>query len=481
MLKDAFQFERRLGIGATAEVFLAREKASGAARALKVFTPLVMADQETVARIRVEMEVLGKLAHPNIVRLYGGHGAGEEFALELEYVEGGDLRAWKKEYSLPLVEPLLWILCQVARGLSGAHEQGILHRDLKPENILVSREGEVKLSDFGLARQLDSVTMTRSGLLAGSIGYLAPEILSGARPDQRSDIFSFGAVAYELLTGKNPFAADTAQASVKKLLDGKFSPLAEQLAGLPQRVAELVESCLATDPSRRPASIWHVEGELQLALSSGSVARFGKDLVSQASRASVLAAAFEAKKSELESRRAEATGVPARIALAREWAHILPNAGEPMEILSAIPNLSSAGFPQKRATALVALLLLALLPIGWTYWRGNANEEVSVSASLATPANPETTSAPTPPASSGALTPPTGPARAPVGWIKVYADPEVQVFLDDQAIPQERWDRIQASPGMRQLKLVKAGYLPIVNQIEVKANKTAVVKARGGS
>lgn len=478
MLKDAFHFDRRLGIGATAEVFLVREKVSGTPRALKVFTPLVMAHQETVERIRLEMELLGKLTHPNIVHLYGGHGAGEEFALELEYVEGGDLRAWKKNYSLPLVEPLVWILCQVARGLSGAHEQGILHRDLKPENILVARNGEVKLSDFGLARQLDSVTMTRSGLLTGSIGYLAPEILSAERPDQRSDIFSFGAVAYELFTGKNPFAAETAQASVKKLLDGKFSPLTEQVPALPKRVAELVEKCLASDPAQRPASIWHVEGELQLALAGNAVARFNKDLVSLDARTSVLAAAFEEKKAELELRRAEAAEIPARIALAREWAHIFPNAAEPMEILGSLPNQAPVGLTKKRALALVALLLLTLFPLGWHYWHRSTREEISISAALATPPPVITPESPTVPA---APVRPTAPARPPVGWIKVYADPEVQVFLDDQAIPQERWDRIQAAPGLRQLKLVKAGYLPIVNRIEVKANKTAVVKARGGS
>src|SRR5205814_961378 len=128
-----------------------------------------------------EVAALAALSHQNIVRLYGSHHEGEELALELEFVDGTDLRVWRRGYDLRLHEPILWILCQIARGIGCAHEHGILHRDLKPENVLISRFGDVKLSDFGLARSLDAVTMTKSGLMAGSIGYMAPEMLDGER------------------------------------------------------------------------------------------------------------------------------------------------------------------------------------------------------------------------------------------------------------------------------------------------------------
>lgn len=472
MLQDAFIFKRRLGIGATAEVFLVRKKISGDLRALKVFTPLVMADQQALTKIRTEMKVLGKLDHPNIVKLYGGWGTEEEFALELEYVDGQDLRGWKKELGLPFVEPLLWILCQVARGLGAAHEQGVLHRDLKPENILISRFGEVKLSDFGLARELDSTTMTQSGLLTGSIGYLAPETLSGQRPDQQSDIFSFGVVAYELLSGKNPFSAETPQASVKKLLDGKFASLRESAPGVPKAVATLVESCLAVDPEKRPASIWHIEGDFQLALARCTLARFASDIVSVTKRSALLEPAFLAKKADLEKRKAETIGTPALIELAREWSHFFPNAKEPVEILE---KCSPETIPPRRRMMLAAALLLLLLSLGGLFAYQLRSRPLDPVAAPAAPPTPTPSTTP----KQATLIAPTKKSL-PTGWIKVHADPEVQVFLDGRLIPLERWDRIEATAGSRQLKLLKDGYLPIVNQIDVKANKIAVVKARGG-
>lgn len=146
MLHDIFVLGDRLGIGATAEVFAATANRTGEKRALKVFTPLVLSDPETVKRIETEASVLRSLSHPNIVRLYGSHAADEELALELEFVDGSDLRQWRKAYDLHLHEPVLWILCQIARGIGCAHEHGVLHRDLKPENVLISRTGDVKLT-----------------------------------------------------------------------------------------------------------------------------------------------------------------------------------------------------------------------------------------------------------------------------------------------------------------------------------------------
>lgn len=456
MFTQTFSLDRRLGVGATAEVFLAHVNASGEARALKVFTPLVLSDADTVRRVRMEMEALQKLSHPNIVRLFGGHGNDKAFALELEYVDGSDLRAWRAKYSLPFTEPLFWILCQIARGL-------------KPENVLVSKNGEVKLTDFGLARELDAVTMTKSGLLSGSIGYIAPEILSGEPADHRSDIFSFGAVAYELLSSKNPFGANTPQGSMKKLLAGEFLPLAESSAELPPTVVQIIEKCLALDPSLRPPSIWHIEGELQLALRSSPLARMCRSLVSTNERDRFMVAAYEAKRRQLGQRRNSlARGNEASIALARDWAHLFPSAPEPLEILQTLRKPAQL----KRRLVIAAIALILLLPLFWFF---PSREDAELDQVVATPA-------PTIQAKPIAAPPPAPAVSRPkIGWIKVFADPDVQLFLDEKLVPQEKWDRIEASAGLRNLKLVKEGFLPIVNAIEVKAGKVVVVKARGGS
>lgn len=484
MLHDIFVIGDRLGIGATAEVFAAFEKATGEKRALKVFTPLVLSDPDTVKRIEAEVSALQRLSHPNIVRLFASHSFAEELALELEFVDGTDLRAWRRGYDLRLHEPLLWLLCQVARGIGCAHEHGILHRDLKPENILISRDGDVKLTDFGLARQLDAVTMTKSGLLAGSIGYMAPEMLDGERCSPLSDVFSFGAVAYELLSGVNPFAGPNPQAMMKKMLQGQHRPLGELVPGLPPRVEALAHSCLATRPLERPGSIWHVEAELMSLLAGSPLLRLAKGLVGLNSREQLLEKAFVAKKRELEERRA---ALPegdrkAAILLARDWSFVFPDSAAPAEVLAALP-----AEPGNRRALYYALPLLLLFFLGGSYllWPSGREKQAPFAAPEATPT---ASSAPLPSAATDTDTlkavsaaPAPAPNREPAtGFIRVIADDDVTLFLDGAEVPRARWNKIPADPGRRRIKLVKEGFLPIENVIRVSAGKIAVVNTKGG-
>ncbi len=477
MLRDTFVIQERLGIGATAEVFAAVCQNTKAKRALKVFTPLVLSDPDTVKRIEGEVSALRLLNHPNIVRLYGSHSFPEELALELEFVDGSDLRLWRKHFELRINEPLLWVLCQVARGIGCAHEHGVLHRDLKPENILISRAGDVKLTDFGLARQLDAVTMTKSGLLAGSIGYMAPEMLDGERCSQQSDIFSFGAVAYELLAGVNPFAGPNPQSMMKKMMTGQFRPLGELVPGLPVAAEKLVHACLSTNPKNRPASIWHVEAELMSLLTSSPLHRFAKSLVSLTQRQSVLEAAFLEKKLELERRREDLAGPEAAILLAREWSYVFPDSPVPAEILGGLN-------PEKKKKAVwlsAAALLLVFVGLGVAYWSAEkVKGPVAPVSALVTEEVKSVAAAPAPmPQPSPEVNKASISVPPALGWIKVLADEDVRVLLDGAEVPRSQWNKIPADPGRRRIRLVKEGFLPIENVIRVSNGKTAVVNAKG--
>lgn len=476
MLHDNFVIQERLGIGATAEVFSAIEKSTQARRALKVFTPLVLSDPDTVKRIEGEVNALQRFSHANIVRLYSSHSYPGELALELEFVDGTDLRLWRKSYDLRLLDPLLWILCQVARGIGCAHEHGVLHRDLKPENILIAKNGDVKLTDFGLARQLDAVTMTKSGLLAGSIGYMAPEMLDGERCSTLSDVFSFGAVAYELLSGVNPFAGPNPQSMMKKMMNGQYRPLGELVPGLPERAEKLVHACLATSPQLRPTSIWHVEAELMSMLSAAPLVKLCRKLVSVTSRQEVLESAFLEKKRELEQRREQLSGVMNRapwLLLAREWSFVFPDSPAPAEILGAIPSEQRRAVTQRWAAA--AILLLLFIGAGFVLWPETKSPVATVVDAVATKA-----AAPQPPPVTEAP-PAPAPVRAPAnGWIKVIADDDVRLLLDGAEVPRARWNRIPADPGRRRIRLIKEGFLPIENIIRVSPGKTAVVNTKGG-
>ena len=144
-----FVIDRLLGIGATAEVFSARNLSAGRDVALKIFSPIVSRDSELVERLRSEAEILGRLRHPNVVSTFGIQNRDGAFAIELELVDGVDLRRWveKSQSQIPFAEPAMWILVQIARGLGAAHEIGALHRDLKPENILISKS-ESAIEDY---------------------------------------------------------------------------------------------------------------------------------------------------------------------------------------------------------------------------------------------------------------------------------------------------------------------------------------------
>src|SRR3569623_1620684 len=157
---------------------------------------------------------------------------------------------------MDLLEPKYWILAQIARGLGAAHELGILYRDLKLENILVSDAGQAKVTDYGLARSISRATLTRLGLLIGSLGYMAPEVINQDRPTIQSDIFSFGVVAYELLSGASPFHTETPQSLVRSISEGAITPIAQRVPHLPRENAELISACLSVDPIIRPANIW---------------------------------------------------------------------------------------------------------------------------------------------------------------------------------------------------------------------------------
>ncbi|HMC63537.1 MAG TPA: serine/threonine-protein kinase, partial [Gemmataceae bacterium] len=233
----------------------ARDTRLGRDVALKVLPQIFADDPERMARFEREAQVLASLNHPNIAQLYGV----EERALVMEYVPGDTLRC-----PLPLEEALP-ILRQIIDALEEAHERGIVHRDLKPANIKITPEGKVKVLDFGLAKTLAddsaasnasnsptlaSTALTRGAVLLGTAAYMSPEQARGKTVDKRSDIFVFGAVLYEMLTGRQAFAGETISDSLAAILKNK--PDRSLLpAATPGNVRLLLDRCLEKDPKKR--------------------------------------------------------------------------------------------------------------------------------------------------------------------------------------------------------------------------------------
>lgn len=473
---EGYRVLRSLGAGATSEVFAAIKNDSGRSVALKRFSPLVSHDMETRRRLQSEVEALGQLKHPNIVGLGGVFDLPNAWGIELELVDGGHLSEWSKDYELSLLEPKIWILVQIARGLGAAHEQDIIHRDLKPENILVSYDGDVKITDFGLARSLSRVTITKSGLLIGSLAYMAPEVINLSDASARSDIFSFGVIAYELLTGKPPFQSETPQGLIRKITEGRFVSPQIINPAVPKRVSDIVSLCLSSVPQSRPSTIWHVEAELMLALAQSGVMTLAKKLVSVKSRQESIAQAFQAKHSALLTN-IENTNGAEKIDFIRELLTLFPNDPKSNEYLLDIQRSQKSGL-SKRYTMLVAAVLVSV-GVAIAAYRKSASKTVKVEHQVQPQAVVAQGLQAPPSLSSSSSEPVVVKPEQKNGALAFYVPEDVDVFVGGQYISPLKRKKLSVAAGKHLVKMVKDGFMPIENTVLVREGRTAVVRVGG--
>ena len=255
------------------EVYRARDTRLGRDVAIKVLPPALTANPDRLARFEREARVLASLNHPHIGMLYGLEESGGHTALVLELVEGETLAERLARGPVPLKAALSWAR-QIADALDAAHEKGIVHRDLKPANVKITPQDVVKVLDFGLARTFErgseagerSPTITvETGLIVGTAAYMSPEQARGQPVDKRADVWAFGCVLYELLTGRLAFAAATVTDTLAAVLHQE-PDWAALPAGLPPAISTLLRRCLEKDVRQRRRDIGDVRAELDDAL-----------------------------------------------------------------------------------------------------------------------------------------------------------------------------------------------------------------------
>jgi serine/threonine protein kinase len=279
-----------IGAGGMGEVYRARDTKLNRDVALKILAAAFASDPDRLARFHREAQVLASLNHPHIGGIYGFEDSGETHALVLEFVDGPTLADRIAQGPIPIDEALP-IAMQIAEALETAHEQGIIHRDLKPANIKLRADGTVKVLDFGLAKLNDpnvsnvpndpnvfsmspTITspalMTGVGVLLGTAAYMSPEQARGKAVDKRADIWAFGCVLFEMLTGARPFAGDETTDVVVAILS-KEPDWSRLPASTSRRVRELLERCLAKDPRQRLRDIGDVRLEIAARAPRGSI------------------------------------------------------------------------------------------------------------------------------------------------------------------------------------------------------------------
>ncbi len=290
----SYEILRPIGAGGMGEVYRARDTKLSRDVAIKVLLPELARDAERLARFETEARTASALNHPHIVTIFEiGQANGSSF-IAMELIEGRTLRELLADGPVP-AKRLVSLAAQASEGLAKAHAAGIVHRDLKPENIMVTRDGFVKILDFGLAKLVrtgfessqgaELATMprgTKAGTILGTVGYMSPEQASGEPADFRSDQFSLGSILYEMATGRRAFDRPTEAQTLSAIIEAEPPPLLEAAPKLPAGVAGIVERCLAKDPEDRYGSTKDLARDLA-ALRDRSSGTFPSGVESRAS------------------------------------------------------------------------------------------------------------------------------------------------------------------------------------------------------
>ena len=253
-----YQILSWLGRGGMGEVYLAEDTRLGRRVALKLLPTAFSQDAERVRRFEREARAASALNHPNIITIHEISTEGDTHFIATEYIEGETLRAHLANQSASF-KTVLEIAIQIASALEAAHTAGIIHRDIKPENVMIRPDGLVKILDFGIAklaamRKEEAETArpsTLPGMIVGTANYMAPEQAQGKAVDARNDIFSFGIVFYEMLTGRRPFAGETALESISSMLKDEPPPLRQMLPAVPSELERIVTKTLRKDREER--------------------------------------------------------------------------------------------------------------------------------------------------------------------------------------------------------------------------------------
>lgn len=264
VIAGRYEVMKCLGAGSMGLVYACRHKElTGHKVAIKVLFPEVASDKIAAARFRNEIFAAYGVSHPNVVRAYEYIRDGDLVAYTMEYVDGGDLAERLAGGEQMGVREIVRTLAQMAAGVQAIHDAGIVHRDLKPENILLTRDGIVKIADFGIARTGHGPKLTEHGGVVGTIDYVSPEYMLNSQVDWRSDIYALGILGYEMMTGESPFRGDSVYATMTKRLKTDPKPPSQFRPDCPHALDEIILRAMARDPEARYQAAAEMFFELQ--------------------------------------------------------------------------------------------------------------------------------------------------------------------------------------------------------------------------
>ncbi|MFC1850426.1 protein kinase [candidate division CSSED10-310 bacterium] len=262
IISKRYQIKKLVGRGGMGSVYRANDKELGVEVAMKFLKPELGRDPIVLQRFKREIVLARKIVHHNVVRIHDlGEHRGTRY-ISMEYITGKSLKFKIRKFGAMSVEETVSIVKPICSALEAIHALDIIHRDLKPQNILIDEQGIVKVVDFGIAHGGDSTEITTSGGLIGTPAYMSPEQVSGDPVDRRSDLYSFGIIMFEMLSGKLPFYSDLPAALVMKHLTDEAPILADVLPQIPQKFSDIVAKLMEKNPDQRYNSVQELMAEI---------------------------------------------------------------------------------------------------------------------------------------------------------------------------------------------------------------------------
>lgn len=264
VIAGRYEVLERLGSGRMGTVYRVLDKKFDEEVALKLLRPEVAGDEDMIERLRNELKTARKIIHPNVTRMYEFGEEQGRFTITMEYVPGEDLKSYIRRSRILPIQKAVDIACQICRGLIEAHRLRITHNDIKPRNIMIDNEGNAKILDFGIAPSIGNKKgFVDKGGVIGTPEYLSPEQIEGKEADQRSNIYSLGAVLFEMVTGKPPFEGDTALSPAIKQKQSPLQNPRDLNREVPEGLSRLILKCLEKSRDKRYASVKEFLAELQ--------------------------------------------------------------------------------------------------------------------------------------------------------------------------------------------------------------------------
>lgn len=265
-ISDRYEIIDKVGSGGMADVYKAKCHRLNRYVAIKILKPEYSSDKNFVAKFRAEAQSAAGLSHPNIVNVYDVGDDDGLYYIVMELVEGITLKKFIERKGQLEIKESIGIAIQIAQGMEAAHSNHIIHRDIKPQNIIISRDGKVKVTDFGIAKAATSNTISQNAV--GSVHYLSPEQARGGYSDEKSDIYSLGVTLYEMLCGQVPFAGDNSVSVALSHINDEATPIRQIRPDVPASVEKLVQKCMQKKPERRYLSASELIADLKRSITN---------------------------------------------------------------------------------------------------------------------------------------------------------------------------------------------------------------------